>query len=377
MGEIPLSLYIHIPWCVKKCPYCDFNSHAQSGDLPVAAYVSALLEDLENDLHFVQGRRIESIFFGGGTPSLFPAAAIGQILEGAARHLTFAADIEITLECNPGTAEYCDFSDLRGTGVNRLSFGAQSFNAAQLKTLGRIHSADEIKSAIDKARASGFKRYNIDLMHGLPQQSIDQAKTDLEQAIALDPEHLSWYQLTLEPNTVFHSAPPKLPNDDILADIYEEGQNLLSRHGFGQYEVSAYAQEGAQSRHNVNYWEFGDYLGIGAGAHSKISFASTNRILRFQKTRLPDHYLDTGKPYTSKQETIPRDALALEFMMNALRLRHGYEQSLFEARTGLQIEAIEAPLREAEKLGLLTLHNGRIDPTSRGHLFLNDLVNLF
>lgn len=376
-GTIPLSLYIHIPWCVRKCPYCDFNSHAQTGELPINAYVDSLLKDLTADSAYAQGRPIESIFFGGGTPSLFPAQAIGQILDGAAKRLNFADNIEITLECNPGTAEYCDFGELRATGVNRLSFGAQSFNNAHLQTLGRIHSAGEITTAVSKAHKGGFDNYNIDLMHGLPNQSINQALSDLEHAIELGPKHISWYQLTIEPNTVFHSAPPQIPCDDVLADIYEAGQLLLAEQGFEQYEVSAYAKAGKASRHNMNYWLFGDYLGIGAGAHGKISLSKSNEIIRYQKTRQPAHYLDTDKAFISKQDKLATEALPLEFLMNAFRLKQGFASTLFEQRTGLALTEIEAPLSEAQDLEFIHQCDNQIVTTDSGFRFLNNLLALF
>jgi len=376
-GEIPLSLYIHIPWCVKKCPYCDFNSHAKHGAMPIEAYVSALLDDLRQDLAYVQGRELKSIFFGGGTPSLFPAKAIAEILNGANQHVSFASDIEITLECNPGTAEYCDFGDLRAGGVNRLSFGAQSFHDAHLATLGRIHKSDEIDLAISKAANSGFTNYNIDLMHGLPQQSPEQALNDLERAIRLEPTHVSWYQLTIEPNTAFYSARPSLPEDDILADIQDAGQAFLAEHGFKQYEVSAYAKPNKVSLHNLNYWEFGDYLGIGAGAHGKITTPSSGEIWRYQKTRLPEHYLDITRAFTSKKTCLPPEALPLEFMMNALRLREGLEQEKFEQRCALPLSEIETSIAKGIAKGLLVLDNATIRTTDAGYRFLNEALQCF
>ncbi|MFZ2320426.1 MAG: radical SAM family heme chaperone HemW, partial [Pseudomonas sp.] len=287
----PLALYIHIPWCVRKCPYCDFNSHAAGPTLPEQEYVDALLADLDADLGRVHGRQLSSIFFGGGTPSLFSAAALGRLLAGVEQRIGFAADIEITLEANPGTFEQAKFQAYRQLGINRLSIGVQSFQADKLKALGRIHDGDEAIRAADMARAAGFDNFNLDLMHGLPDQSIEDALSDLRIAIAQQPTHLSWYQLTMEPNTVFWSQPPTLPEDDTLWDIQEAGQQLLAEHGYLQYEVSAYARAGRQAQHNLNYWSFGDFIGIGAGAHGKLSSPS-GQIVRTWKTRLPKDYLD-------------------------------------------------------------------------------------
>ena len=279
----PLALYIHIPWCVRKCPYCDFNSHAASPTLPEEEYVDALLADLDQDLHAVHGRELSSIFFGGGTPSLFSAQALGRLLKGVEQRIRFAPDIEITLEANPGTFEQEKFTAYRALGINRLSIGIQSFQEQKLKALGRIHNGDEAIRAAGMARQAGFDNFNLDLMHGLPDQSLDDALGDLRQAIAMKPTHLSWYQLTLEPNTVFWNQPPVLPEDDTLWDIQEAGQALLAEHGYAQYEVSAYAQPGRAARHNLNYWSFGDFIGIGAGAHGKLSHPD-GRILRTWKT---------------------------------------------------------------------------------------------
>ena len=279
----PLALYVHIPWCVRKCPYCDFNSHAAGPNLPEDEYVAALLADLDQDLAQAQGRELTSIFFGGGTPSLFSASALGRILEGVERRIGFAGDIEITLEANPGTFEQAKFSAYRRLGINRLSIGVQSFQSAQLKALGRIHDGDEAIRAADMARAAGFDNFNLDLMHGLPGQDVAAALDDLRTAIAQAPTHLSWYQLTMEPNTVFWNQPPELPEDDTLWDIQEAGQALLAEHGFVQYETSAYARDNQRARHNLNYWTFGDFLGIGAGAHAKLSSAD-GQVRRSWKT---------------------------------------------------------------------------------------------
>ncbi|MGE8497321.1 MAG: radical SAM family heme chaperone HemW [Pseudomonas sp.] len=372
----PLALYIHIPWCVRKCPYCDFNSHAAGPELPEDAYVDALLADLDADLEQVHGRPLTSIFFGGGTPSLFSAKALGRLLEGVERRIPFAADIEITLEANPGTFEQAKFAAYRGLGINRLSIGVQSFQAAKLKALGRIHDGDEAIRAADMARAAGFDNFNLDLMHGLPDQSIEDALSDLRTAIAQAPTHLSWYQLTLEPNTVFWNQPPVLPEDDILWDIQEAGQVLLAEHGYAQYEVSAYAQLGRAARHNFNYWTFGDFLGIGAGAHAKMS-SPDGVITRSWKTRLPKDYLAPDKRFSAGQRLLGPDELPFEFLMNVLRLTEGASAELFAQRTGLPLSSLDEARREAEKRGLLLADPARLAATPKGQLFLNDLLQLF
>ena len=397
----PLSLYIHIPWCIRKCPYCDFNSHEKSGDLPIDAYVQALYEDLQNDISFAQGRSIHSIFFGGGTPSLMPAEAIGTIINNVRSLIPIDRDAEITLETNPGTAEYSNFNKLLHAGINRLSFGAQSFDDLQLATLGRIHSSDDIYSAIHKARKDGFSNFNIDLMHGLPGQTVDGALDDLRKAIKLQPKHISWYQLTIEPNTSFYSAPPILPYDNLLADIFIEGRNLLAEAGFEAYETSAYAQPGYVSRHNQNYWRFGDYLAIGAGAHGKITqraaqvntqrasqgldqaraqeppLGDSHTIFRYQKTRMPNDYIQPKRSRTAKQANIDASDLALEFLMNALRLDAGVESKLFTERTGRDLTEIQHQLSSLRERGLLTSNLQRIQTTARGRLFLNDILGEF
>ncbi|SFP03039.1 radical SAM family heme chaperone HemW [Pseudomonas borbori] len=372
----PLALYIHIPWCVKKCPYCDFNSHAAGPTLPEQEYVDALLADLDQDLPRVHGRPLRSIFFGGGTPSLFSAKALGRLLEGVERRIPFATDIEITLEANPGTFEQAKFRDYRALGINRLSIGVQSFQAEKLKALGRIHDGDEAIRAADMARAAGFANFNLDLMHGLPEQSIEDALGDLRIAIAQAPTHLSWYQLTLEPNTLFWSQPPTLPEDDILWDIQEAGQALLAEHGYAQYEVSAYAQPGKAARHNLNYWSFGDFLGIGAGAHAKLS-SPQGVIARSWKTRLPKDYLDPGKAFSAGERLLGPDELPFEFLMNVLRLTDGVASSLFTERTGLPLRVLAAAREEAEQRGLLQRDPARLVATREGQLFLNDLLQHF
>lgn len=372
----PLALYIHIPWCVRKCPYCDFNSHAASPVLPEQEYVDALLADLDQDLPAVHGRPLTSIFFGGGTPSLFSAAALGRLLAGVEQRIPFAADIEITLEANPGTFEQEKFIAYRKLGINRLSIGIQSFQPQKLKALGRIHTGDEALRAAEMARRAGFDNFNLDLMHGLPDQSLEQALDDLRQAIALAPTHLSWYQLTLEPNTVFWNQPPLLPEDDILWDIQEAGQALLAEHGYTQYEVSAYAKPGKAARHNLNYWSFGDFIGIGAGAHGKLSHPD-GRIARTWKTRLPKDFLNPAKSFKAGEKALTVDELPFEFLMNALRLTQGVDAALFAERTGLALADLAKARREAEQKGLLQVEPTRLVATPRGQLFLNDLLQYF
>lgn len=373
----PLSLYVHIPWCVRKCPYCDFNSHEKGGELPEQAYVQALLQDLQADQELAQARPLASIFFGGGTPSLFSGKSIGRIIEQADKLFGFAAGIEITLEANPGTAEHGNFRDLYSAGVNRLSLGVQSFDDAHLTKLGRIHGSDEALRAFAYARDAGFDNINLDLMHGLPGQSLEQAMADLDQAFALAPEHISWYQLTIEPNTLFYNRPPLLPVDDVLADIQDAGHSRLQEHGYSQYEISAYVGGGRESRHNRNYWEFGDYLAAGAGAHGKITRSAPDDIIRYRKTRLPNDYLDPHKPFTAATDPVPPANLALEFLMNALRLNNGFEADLFQHRTGLSIDSVETSIQTAVDDGLLQLTDGRIRTTPLGQRFLNEVLGRF
>lgn len=372
----PLALYVHIPWCVRKCPYCDFNSHAAGPNLPEEAYVDALLADLDADLAQAHGRPLTSIFFGGGTPSLFSAKALGRLLDGVERRIPFAGDIEITLEANPGTFEQEKFAAYRRLGINRLSIGVQSFQAEKLKALGRIHDGDEAVRAADMARAAGFDSFNLDLMHGLPDQSLDDALGDLRIAIAQAPTHLSWYQLTVEPNTVFWNQPPVLPEDDTLWDIQEAGQALLAEHGYAQYEVSAYAQPGRMARHNLNYWTFGDFLGIGAGAHGKLS-TPDGRISRTWKTRLPKDYLDPAKRYSAGERLLTADELPFEFLMNVLRLSDGCAAELFSQRTGLPLQQLAEAREQAQRRGLLQADPTRLTATREGQLFLNDLLQYF
>lgn len=372
----PLAAYVHIPWCVRKCPYCDFNSHAAGPTLPEDDYVAAVLADLAGEREAALDRPLVSIFFGGGTPSLFSPRALGRLLEGLERQVGFADDIEITLEANPGTFEQAKFRDYRALGINRLSIGVQSFQADKLAALGRIHDGAEAIRAADMARAAGFDNFNLDLMHGLPGQTLDEALADLAIAFAQGPTHLSWYQLTLEPNTVFWNQPPTLPEDDTLWDIQEAGQAALAEHGYLQYETSAYARDGRRARHNLNYWTFGDFLGLGAGAHGKLSDAE-GRIRRRWKTRLPKDYLAPDKAFCAGEKTLTAEELPFEFLMNALRLNQGVPASLFCERTGLASSVLVEGRRRAEARGLLQADPDRLVATPRGQLFLNDLLQGF
>jgi len=372
----PLSLYVHIPWCVRKCPYCDFNSHEARGEVPEQDYVQALIADLELALPQIWGRRVYSVFFGGGTPSLFSAHAIEELLAAFRARLNLAADAEITLEANPGTFESAKFRDYRACGVNRLSIGIQSFNPAKLQALGRIHDGDEARRAIGIAQAH-FDNINLDLMYALPQQTLQEAEQDIDAAQGFRTTHLSAYHLTLEPNTLFYRHPPPLPDSELAADMQDMIEQRLAGAGYVNYETSAFAQPGRECRHNLNYWRFGDYLGIGAGAHSKLSFP--DRILRQARYKQPREYLQrtaAGAPVQEEHAVSPKD-LGFEFMMNALRLAEGFEVGLFDERTGLALTAVERPLQEAMQRGLITRDHVRIAPTKRGQRFLNDLLQLF
>ena len=368
----PLSLYIHYPWCIKKCPYCDFNSH--EGEIQ-SGYINALLSDLDDDLKYVQNRKINSIFIGGGTPSLMSINDLNDLFNGLSNRLVFSPDIEITMEANPGTFEIDKFSEFRNVGVNRLSIGVQSFDDNQLKFLGRIHSAKEAKNAVIKAQKVGFDNLNIDLMYGLNRQSIDECMIDITSAITLNPSHISFYQLTLEPNTFFSKFPPSLPSDDYIWKMGEKGADILNSNGFQHYEVSAYST--LPSKHNINYWEFGDYIGIGAGAHGKITDVASNEILRTLKIKSPKDYLLSIKKNNQKSSVKPVENLSFEFMLNSLRLIDGFNPKLYESRTGQSIEVIRKQMREAENLDLLDIKNHKIRPTQKGYSFLNDLQAIF
>lgn len=398
-NEIPLSLYIHIPWCIKKCPYCDFNSYASTEALPEKSYVTALLQDLDQDGSLLNhsNRSLTSIFFGGGTPSLFSGNSIEAILNGVAKRYHFAPNIEITLEANPGTIEHTPFEDYRLAGINRISLGAQSFQDDKLKALGRVHQSQEIHQAIKSIQKAKFSSYNIDIMYGLPEQSLEDARFDLETALQYSPSHLSWYNLTLEPNTVFHHSPPVLPHEDIIWDIQSMGFELLDKAALKHYEVSAFAQSGFECRHNLNYWQFGDYLGIGAGAHGKITTLSTelNRhehnvahkhardshfiVHRTAKTRLPKNYLEATKTnqFNTNLRLLSQEDIIFEFMLNALRLTEGFPLELFEKRTGLAVNVLEPMIKKARAKDLLFIQNNQLQPTELGKCFLNDLMSMF
>jgi len=373
----PLSLYVHIPWCVRKCPYCDFNSHQAAEEIPERAYVDALIDDLKADLSWVQGRKLHSIFFGGGTPSLFSGRAIGEILTAVEHQIGFEEDIEITLEANPGTFEQQKFSNFRSVGINRLSIGIQSFSSHHLERLGRIHDGSQALQAIATARAAGFSNFNIDLMHGLPDQTIDEAAADIKLAIDNGAQHISWYQLTIEPNTEFYSRPPPLPNDDRLADIQQAGMNLLHGNDFAQYEVSAFALSSQTSKHNINYWQFGDYLGIGAGAHGKITLPESGVVMRSSKTRQPDKYLARIDSFMAQNRAIAADEMALEFMMNGLRLVDGVPVEYFSPRTGLVLSSIETQISDLQRKGLIETDDSRYRTTKLGYQFLNTVLQQF
>ncbi len=379
----PLSLYIHIPWCVKKCPYCDFNSHVLSADIDAesneAFYVEALLKDLSTEIPLSSDRELESIFIGGGTPSLFSAAAITQLLDGVRTLIKLKSRAEITLEANPGAADAAFFAGYRQAGVNRLSIGVQSFNDGHLRNIGRIHSAQQALEAYKLASDAGFRNINLDLMYGLPEQSIDQAMDDLKQAIALKPQHLSWYQLTIEANTLFSSQPPAdLPSHEKLAEISDAGIALLEEHGFKQYEVSAFASGGHQCRHNLNYWQFGDYIGIGAGAHGKLT-SMDGHINRRRKQRSPAAYVESthSGDTLSSENRLQDEDLLLEFMMNVLRLNQGVPAAAFEQRTGLSLQAIQLRLLHARRAGLLEQDPEVLRATEMGRTFLNNLLIMF
>lgn len=373
----PLSLYIHFPWCIRKCPYCDFNSHTLKTDLPEDEYIDTLIVDLDNDLKKIQTTLLISIFMGGGTPSLFSATALKKLLDAIQQRIEFSPNIEITLEANPGTVEYQRFADYREAGINRLSIGIQSFQTEKLKVLGRIHDAQEAIRAAETAHRAGFTNFNLDLMHGLPQQTLEDGLHDLQTAIALNPTHLSWYQLTLEPNTLFAKKPPQLPHEEIIWELQEQGKHLLKQHGFEQYEISAYAKNNLQSQHNLNYWQFGDYLGIGAGAHSKITNTQTQQIIRTWKVKNPKDYLARKNNFIGEEKIIPAKELPFEFMLNTLRLYQTIPLTLFSVRTGLPLESIKKPLMAAEKKELLTWNETSIQTTDLGRQFYNDLVEIF
>jgi len=375
----PLSLYIHFPWCAKKCPYCDFNSHEVKSPIPEKEYVDSLIQDLEYDLPLIWGRRISSIFIGGGTPSLMSPESLDYLLSSVRARLPMSPDIEITLEANPGTVEQGKFNEFHCLGINRISIGAQSFDNDCLQHLGRIHSASESVAAIESAYKAGFDNVNIDLMFGLPGQKQASAMNDINTALALNPRHISYYQLTIEPNTFFQKHPPVLPEDESIYLIQTECQKRLMEKNFQQYEVSAYARPGAQCRHNLNYWQFGDYLGIGAGAHAKISNASEQKINRYWKVKQPQDYINkvATKEQIGGTKKLSRQDAGFEFMLNALRLRGGFETRLFSDYAGLPILVVEKQLKEAKLKGLIEWDLTTIRPTQLGRRYLNDLLELF
>lgn len=376
---IPLSLYIHFPWCVQKCPYCDFNSHQQSANLDESAYIEALLKDLEFSLPQIWGRPIHTIFMGGGTPSLFSGAAIDELLSALRARLNLSADIEISMEANPGTADSANFKHYFQSGINRLSIGMQSMDNQQLKTLGRIHQVEESLQALKMARVAGFENINLDLMFGLPGQEQNAALAELQQVIALNPEHISYYQLTIEPNTWFHHQPPILPDDDSLYAMHQAGIRLLADNGYKRYEISAFAKADKHARHNINYWQFGDYLGIGAGAHSKLTMNESTTIERMVRQKQPQAYLQTAgtKESLISHEKVNVADRPFEFMMNALRLIDGVDDKLFPQRTMLELDEIAKTRRLATDNGLLIENNKRIQASASGINYLNNLLEYF
>ena len=378
--QIPLSVYVHLPWCVAKCPYCDFNSHELRGEGQFERYARALLADLDQDVMQCKRRNVETVFFGGGTPSLFPPRVIGAILDGIKTRLPFIETMEVTLEANPGTVERGLFADYRDAGINRVSLGAQSFDNALLRSLGRIHSASETFLAVQELREAGFDNFNLDLMYGLPGQTVEQSVSDLVTALRLGPAHLSHYQLTLEPNTVFYKNPPKIPDEDTAWAMQTACHEVLAKHNFQQYEVSAFARSGHECRHNLNYWHFGDYLGLGAGAHGKLTDLDNGQITRTAKLRSPQRYMDhagTADRIATTRTLNDLDTI-FEYMLNALRLNQGFDATDFETLTGIERTRIDKRLHEAENRGLLVQHaKNRWAASGLGFRFLNDLTEMF
>lgn len=375
MNKIPLALYIHIPWCVQKCPYCDFNSHGVKQAIPEAEYISHLLDDLAIDAKRVLGRQVNSIFIGGGTPSLFSAKGIAKLLAGVRDRIELAADAEITLEANPGTIESERFKEFQQAGINRISIGVQSFQSSKLESLGRIHNAKQALNAADYAHNASLNSFNLDLMHGLPDQSVNEALDDLRQAIQQQPPHLSWYQLTIEPNTQFYSKPPELPDDDVLWDIQQQGQKLIEQAGYVQYEISGYSQPQHQCQHNLNYWRFGDYLGIGCGAHGKITDTISGNINRTEKVKHPRGYMDISKEYLYKEQQVAEDELPFEFFMNRFRLNEACPKSEYQQLTGLSLPlSIAKKLDQAADQGLILQTDSDWQVTPLGRRYLNTLL---
>ncbi len=379
-ADLSMALYVHMPWCVRKCPYCDFNSHQLKTAEPDGAYIDALLRDFDTELPLLVGRRIDTVFFGGGTPSLFSPEAFARLLAALRQRIAFAADAEITLEANPGTIECGRFVGYRQAGINRVSLGAQTFSPAALSHLGRIHTADDTHRAVAELRAAGIDNFNLDLMYALPEQTLDQAIADVSTACALQPSHISYYQLTLEPGTVFYTRPPPLPDDDAAWHMESEGHKLLAAAGYRQYEVSAFARAGARCRHNLNYWSFGDYLGLGAGAHGKLTLGVPDEILRTVKPKQPREFqqrISVAQTTIGERQSIPRGDLPFEYMLNALRLNEGFTAIAFEARTGLDIASIEPILFKQWTAGLIEPTQNGWKPTDLGRRFLNDLQASF
>lgn len=373
----PLSLYIHIPWCIEKCPYCDFNSHKLKGEIPERAYLEALLSDLSIDLIYAQGRILDTIFIGGGTPSLISSSGIAWLLCEIEKKITFKTDIEITLEANPGTIENSKIAEFKQAGITRFSFGVQSFQQQKLTRLGRIHGVEEAKSAALQAKQSGVSTFNLDLMHGLPDQSLEDALFDLQTAIDLAPTHLSWYQLTIEPNTQYFSHPPTLPEDELLWDIQQAGQKLLADNGYQQYEISGYCQSGFECQHNLNYWSFSDYIGIGCGAHGKLTLPLENKIIRTTKVKHPKGYLDVNRPFLDNSVRVEQQDLAFEYMINRMRLFAPIPFNEFERYTGLSVDSIAIPIQMAIDKKLLLQNHDHWLMTELGHRYLNELLQLF
>jgi len=374
-----LSLYIHIPWCVEKCPYCDFNSHALKNSIPEQDYVDELIKDLDSDIQQfkLNNRKLHSIFIGGGTPSLFSASAIEQLLTQVLQRFEYDSDIEITLEANPGTVEAGKFIGFQQAGVSRLSIGVQSFSSDKLIKLGRIHDSKQAEKAALLAQTCGVKSFNLDLMHGLPNQSVENALDDLTTAISLNPAHLSWYQLTIEPNTAFYSKPPKLPVDDTLWNIQDQGFELLAQAGYQQYEISGFSKPGFQCQHNLNYWQFGDYLGIGCGAHGKISDVENNKIIRTVKVKHPKGYLDKNRRHLDQITTVCNDELPFEYMMNQLRLHSSFTLAQYEMLTGLSSNTVLPILKLAQDKKLMLQKGNDWQVSPLGHRYLNDLLAMF
>ncbi len=374
-----LSLYIHFPWCIQKCPYCDFNSHIKPERLPEKQYIESLTSDLKQELPDIWGRRIHSVFLGGGTPSLFSGQSIDYLLSQIRAILSLNPSTEITIETNPNSADSENFLSYKKSGINRISIGAQSFNPQHLKALGRIHSPDEIVSAIELAKKAGFSNINLDIMFGLPNQTQAEALVDLKKAIALEPQHISWYQLTIEPNTIFSSKPPVLPLNDEIFETQQMGIELLENNGFARYEVSAFAKDGFECKHNINYWQFGDYIGLGAGAHVKLILPHKAQLLRYAKQKHPITYMQdcASQKRIQNKHTLTKYDLILEFMLNALRLKNGFKPELLEQQTRINIKTISNKLHKAQQAGLLKLTDTKIKPTGHGFNFLDDLINIF